>query len=175
VVSLNYAAALTCRCSNSVFGISFTKFNPAPNTLTLLSGMDNMDNRIVAFHMEWCIRMVRQPGKNPHSLTSTIFLRQAGVFRAMARLFFSDAGDHRDHDLCARAWSLGADSGSLDLPVERHSREIGKVGPHRARHDIHCNKQGRWGCKTGWEHSSPVRKLHRFPNRSILPRTNTSA
>jgi len=40
-----------------VLGTSFAKFNPAPDTLTVGNGMDNMDNHIVAFHMEWCISM----------------------------------------------------------------------------------------------------------------------
>ena len=79
----------------------------------------------VAIHMEWCTRMG----------TTT-----------RARLFFisvgnHDPGDRRDHGLGARGRSLGADSGSLDLPVERHSRAIGKVGhSHMGRGNSHCNK-----------------------------------
>jgi len=42
VVSLTYAAALAYICPNLVLGTSFTKFNPAPDTLAVGSGMDNM-------------------------------------------------------------------------------------------------------------------------------------
>ena len=45
-----------CACSNPVLGTSFTKFNPAPDNLTVGNGMDTM----------------RQTGKNHDSLTNTI-------------------------------------------------------------------------------------------------------
>jgi hypothetical protein len=48
MVSLTYAAALAYSCLTLVLGTAFTKVNPAPGTLAVGSGMDNMDNHVVA-------------------------------------------------------------------------------------------------------------------------------
>jgi hypothetical protein len=52
MISLTYAAALAYSCPTLVLGTSFAGFNPAPDTLAGGSGMDTMDNQVVAIHME---------------------------------------------------------------------------------------------------------------------------
>jgi hypothetical protein len=52
--ALRHAAALPYSCPNLALGTSFAKFNPPPDTLAMGSAMENMDNHVKAFHMEWC-------------------------------------------------------------------------------------------------------------------------
>ena len=53
MVSLTYAAALAYSCPNLGLETSFAEFNRAPGTLAVGPGMDNMDNHVVAIHIEW--------------------------------------------------------------------------------------------------------------------------